>query len=235
MRLPSDQLAPREPRCNYRRRFWASFRYHGKRQWWQLHHGSFGARRADRDGVFFQRYWFKLDGGYSSSELHRHLQRLREHHQRVHSVLEQPDRDWADHYQLLQHRPLGLDHLLLCSRSGRYRRLLDGLGASQRDHAGCIIRNVDHIHQRRRSGGKQLGRRRQFLCCRRRLHRRDYLLRHQHDHHTRQCRYYRGPRGGLPVGAARDRDLYDSRPGRRNQLHRAPPLCRALFLGCCRS
>ncbi len=78
-------------------------------------------------------------------------------------VIEQPDRQ-HDRNNLLQHRPCGFDHLLLCSGSiGRGRRL-GCFSASHCHHAGPGIHGL-RIHQRRRSGGEQRERRRQFLRC----------------------------------------------------------------------
>ena len=80
----------------------------------QLQHGPFGADRTDSDGVVFERDRPELDGSNSTGELHHQfLQRLRQHDQRVHAVVEQPDRQRTHWHQLLRHRPLGFDDLLL--------------------------------------------------------------------------------------------------------------------------
>ena len=70
----------------------------------------------------------------------------------------------ADGHNLLQHRPRSFDDLLLRCQGGRHGRRIGGLCAGNRDHASTVIRHVHRIHQCRRSGGKQLGRRRQFFC-----------------------------------------------------------------------
>jgi hypothetical protein len=93
-----------------------------------------------------------------------------------------------------------------------------------------VLRHLNRIHRRRRSGREQLRRGRQFLCRRRRLHRRGHLHGDEYHHHPRQCQRHRCSGCGLPVGATGSLYVYDSRPDRWNQLQRAPAFCRALFL-----
>jgi len=68
----------------------------------ELRRGTLGADRCHRDGGLFQRRQRQLDCGHGASQLlHKLLQRLPQHNQRIHSIIEYPRRQRYHRHQLL--------------------------------------------------------------------------------------------------------------------------------------
>ena len=133
-------------------------------RWWHLQRSPDSSNRSHRNRLLLKRDRPELDSSHATGELHPQLlQRLRQHHQRLHSGHRQPALEQRHRNELLEHRPVSFDHVLLQDRSRRLCRHLDSLGAGLGHHASGIFRNRRRRHQLRRSCSEQLRWRRCLL------------------------------------------------------------------------